>query len=158
MKSSEMLKIVKEMINKESEYSADIQELANRISNPILKALINGVAMESRKHSLFYSAIAELLSGREKLLSQEDIEILSSNLQRHIDMEKEMMELTHSLVEDVEDPRLKMILTAIYLDEIEHHRLLTTISSYITKYMREREEEFWNSMWRDSPWHGGPGG
>lgn len=124
----------------------------------MLKALINGIAMESRKHSLFYSAIAELLSEEKKILSQEDIEILSSSLQKYIDMEKEMMKLTHSLAEDVEDPRLKMILTAIYLDEIEHHRLLSTISNYITKYIREREEEFWDSMWRDSPWRGGPGG
>jgi len=50
------------------------------------------------------------------------------------------------------------VLEAIYSDELEHHKLLVSIKRNIAEKEKFGEEELWDMVWKESPWHGAPGG
>lgn len=47
---------------------------------------------------------------------------------------------------------------AIYDDEQKHHKLLLDIKDKIAKRETLTEDVLWDLIWKDSPWHGAPGG
>jgi hypothetical protein len=52
---------------------------------------------------------------------------------------------------------VKLILGAIYSDEVEHHKVLVSVKERLAKAEVLTEQDFWDMVWRDSPWHGTPG-
>ncbi|MEM4752552.1 MAG: hypothetical protein QXR55_03550, partial [Sulfolobales archaeon] len=62
------------------------------------------------------------------------------------------------LLKTVEDDRFKLILSAIYNDEVLHHKLLLSIKRAIAEAATVTEEVVWNMVWKDSPYHGTPAG
>jgi hypothetical protein len=120
--------------------------------------LILGIAQDSEKHSIFYKSVEELLSRIQPLLTEEELEIVKKGIRKHIEMEAEMVEFTRKLAQEADDSRLKLIFSAIYADEIKHHKLLLDIEKQIAKRETFTEEELWDAIWKDSPWHGTPGG
>ena len=79
-------------------------------------------------------------------------------LGNNIEMEAEMVEFTRKLALEADDPRLKLIFSAIHADELKHHKLLLDIEKQIAERETFTEEELWDAIWKDSPWHGSPGG
>jgi len=62
------------------------------------------------------------------------------------------------LLKKAADPRLKMILMAIYYDELKHHGVLVDLLKNVAEREVYTEEELWDAVWKDSPWHGAPRG
>jgi hypothetical protein len=56
------------------------------------------------------------------------------------------------------NPKKKLIMEAILNDELIHHKLLLNIYEIIAKAEALTEEKMWDILWRDSPFHGTPGG
>ncbi len=158
MKIDETKKLAHDMSLKEKEYAEELEELAGKIKHPVLQALIKGIASDSRKHSIFYSAVEELLSRVQPLLTEEELETLKKGIRKHIEMEAEMVEFTRKMAQETDDPRLKLIFAAIHDDELKHHKLLLDIEKRIAELETFTEEELWDAVWKDSPWHGSPGG
>jgi len=146
------------MCEKEMMYAEELIKVAGRFKHPVLQALIKGIARDSEKHSLFYDALATFLSSTQPVLVEEEFRIISEGIEKHIRIEEEMIESTRRILESVDDPRLKLLLSAIYDDEVKHHELLLAIKRAIAERERFGEEELWDTVWRDSPWHGTPGG
>lgn len=92
------------------------------------------------------------------MLREEELKTLKASIEKHLEVEAKMIQLTKEWGEKVEDPRLKMILWAIHEDEVKHHRLLEDIRDKIAKRETFTEDDFWDAVWKDSPWHGTPGG
>lgn len=69
-----------------------------------------------------------------------------------------MINLVKELIKKTTDPRLKIILEAIYSDELKHHNILVNLLKNIAEREVYTEEELWDAIWKDSPWHGAPGG
>ncbi|MCD6300954.1 MAG: ferritin-like domain-containing protein [Staphylothermus sp.] len=158
MNKDKLISLLREMSQKEKEYAKELKELTEKFKHPVLSALIKGIAIDSEKHSMFYESLAELLSETQPFLSEEELEIIKKGIKKHIDLEAEMIEFTHKLIEETQDPREKMILSAIYEDEVKHHKLLLSIQKHIAEKETFTEELLWDAVWKDSPWHGSPGG
>ncbi|MEM0049202.1 MAG: hypothetical protein QW424_04785 [Candidatus Bathyarchaeia archaeon] len=51
-----------------------------------------------------------------------------------------------------------MLLTAILADERRHHELLKRVLEIIIRGETITEDEWWEFIWRNVPFHGAPGG
>jgi len=99
------------------------------------------------------------LSETQPFISEEELEIIKKGIRKHIEIEAEMIEFTRKLVKETTDPWQKMILAAIYEDEVKHHKVLVDdIEKNVAEAETFTEEQLWDAVWRDSPWHGSPGG
>ncbi len=155
---SDLSSIAQVAAEKELEHAEELRETAKKTKHLVLKALLEGIAKDSEKHSLLYKAIFDFLNKTSTMLSEEELETLETSIERHIKVESEMIQLAREWSEKVESPKLKMILVAILEDEIKHHKLLRNILDKIARRETFTEEDFWDAVWRDSPWHGTPGG
>lgn len=158
MDKEKLIPLLKEMSQKEKEYAQELRELSEKFKHPVLSALIKGIALDSEKHSIFYESLVKLLSETQPFISEEELEIIKKGIRKHIEMEAEMIEFTRKLVKETTDPRQKMILAAIYEDEVKHHKVLVDIEKNVAEAETFTEEQLWDAVWRDSPWHGSPGG
>jgi len=142
----------------EERYSEELKKLAESLRHPVLKALFAGIAKDSEKHSLMYRAIADLLSRQQPAISEEDLKGISEAVERHIETEAKMLEEAKKLLAGSDDPRVKLIVAAIADDESKHHAVLVSIKKRIAEAETLKEYMVWDLIWRDSPWHGAPGG
>lgn len=153
-----MVKHFLELADLEVRYSAELRALSERLRHPVLKALFNAIAGDSIKHSQIYRAIVDLLTSVHPLLSDRDVEDVAGVISKHIRTESAMIEETKKLLDRVTDPRVRILISAVHSDEVTHHSILVSIERNIARKEVFTEEEFWNQVWRDSPWHGAPGG
>ncbi len=154
----DLLKIAKRMIDEEKRYAEELEEVSRKIKHPVLETLLKSIAMDSLKHSQMYSALTRLLSETQPALSGEELKTIIEAVRKHIETESKMIELTKKLLDSVEDPKVKLIIAAIHEDEVRHHRILLDIKKNIAEKEIVSEQELWDALWKDSPWHGGSGG
>ncbi|MEM0314416.1 MAG: ferritin-like domain-containing protein, partial [Candidatus Bathyarchaeia archaeon] len=91
-------------------------------------------------------------------LTQEQLDMQKSLIEKHIRIEAELIgrisaELTH-----VENEKVKLLLTAILEDEKRHHRLLKDILEILVHGETITEDDWWEILWKNVPFHGSPGG
>ncbi|MDH5806809.1 MAG: hypothetical protein QXW62_05450 [Candidatus Methanomethylicaceae archaeon] len=147
-----------ECANTEERYSKELRELANSIKHSIIRALIEIVSMDSEKHSMLYKSIMKLITDVPPFISEDDLKRISSEIDRHIKLERQMIDKTKELIDKTEDIRIKLLLSAIIDDEFKHHKLLMSIRKRIIEPETLTESVLWDMVWKDSPWHGTPGG
>ncbi|MEM1627662.1 MAG: ferritin-like domain-containing protein [Desulfurococcaceae archaeon] len=142
----------------EKNYSEELMKLANEIRHPVLKTLFESIAKDSDKHSMIYASICELLTTTQPFITENEYRAIANVIDRHIKMEEEMLKAANRIFSSVDDPRVKLLIAAIREDEAKHHALLIAIKNNIARKEVLREEDFWDLVWRESPWHGAPGG
>ncbi|MEM0504428.1 MAG: hypothetical protein QXN19_01225 [Sulfolobales archaeon] len=142
---------------RELSYAKDLRSVVSSFKHPILQTLIYGISYDSEKHSMFYTALISMLE-KAVALSEEELKTISTVVDTHIKVEEMMIESTRELLKTVEDDRFKLILSAIYNDELLHHKLLLSIKRAIAEAATVTEEVVWNMVWKDSPYHGTPAG
>lgn len=146
------------MVRMEKMHAERLRVLAEKVKHPVMRALLLGIAGDSEKHALFYQAVIELISRYQPTLSQEEFKAMVEEIAVHIETERRMMEITRELLEKVGDSRVKLLIAAVHDDELKHHGVLLSIRDNIGSEYVVGEEDVWNAVWRDSPWHGTPGG
>jgi len=156
LSEKEMLSLVERLVEEEKRYAEDLKSVASKIKHPVLRALLEGIAMDSLKHSQYYKAIAEYLKGTP-FLSEEELRMISEVIERHIEEESHGIKEAAEMLEKASDPRLKLLFAAILEDEKRHHALLVDIRDKIAKHETVTEDDLWDAIWRDSPFHGTPG-
>lgn len=151
MNEAKLLESVKQMIQKEKEYAEELRRLSEKFRHPVLQALIMGIAMDSMKQSIFYEAAEKLLQEAQPMLTEEELDIILTGIEKHIETEAKMIDYMRRAAEETGDPRLKLILYAIHDDKVKHHKLLLDIQEKLVKREAFTEEDLWDAVWRDSP-------
>lgn len=151
---------LRKLAEAEQKYAEELRKLAESVKYAtVIGAVIEAVASDSEKHARLYESMLKIVSGwHQPGLIGEDLKLVAQVIDRHIETERRMIEETRKLLTEVADSRMRLLLAAIYEDEVKHHRVLTDIKDKIAKADKLSEEEFWEAVWRDSPWHGTPGG
>ncbi len=153
-----LLEIAERMVEEEKKYAAELEEVSKKIKHPVLEVLLKSIALDSKKHSSMYEAIVKLLRETQPALSENELKVIAEAVKKHIETESRMIELTRKLLEDVKDSKIKLIVAAIHEDEVKHHKILVDIKKNIAEKEIVSEQELWDALWKDSPWHGGSGG
>ncbi len=150
--------IAEKGVEEEKKYAERLRSLASRIKHPVLQALFLAIAHDSEKHSLILDAIRKYLSSERPLLSKEELEEIRKEIKEHVKEEAEAIKELTELLDKVEDPALKLLISAMLADERTHHELLANIQKIIAEKEVVSEDDFWDYIWKHSPWHGTPGG
>jgi rubrerythrin len=96
------------------------------------------------------------MEGKSLSIMDLEFEELEKHLRLHIEMEQEMINAAKGLMEEVEDQRVKKILTWIYEDELFHHPMMKVLLEVVLKREMISEEDVWDMLFRDLPTHGAP--
>ena len=154
MNAEERIKLFKSQIELEKQIVNTAEASAKNIDNAIVREMILGIAMDSRKHE---SLLNTLIGLHEKfaLIDEEQTDQLKQNLEQHIRLEKKAIDTYQKLWGDLEDEKEKILIRYILNDEIRHHRLLKQLHKKLVEKLTLTDEDYWDWAWKDTEWGGG---
>ena len=154
MNAEERIKLFKSQIELEKQIVNTAEASAKDIDNAIVREMILGIAMDSRKHE---SLLNTLIGLHEKfaLIDEEQTDQLKQNLEQHIRLEKKAIDTYQKLWGDLEDEKEKILIRYILNDEIRHHRLLKQLHKKLVEKLTLTDEDYWDWAWKDTEWGGG---
>ena len=154
----ELVKFIKDQIKIENNIVDSLNKSLPEIENPSVKAVLKGISLDSLKHAEMYSSAATLLTTVSKALTQENLDRQTDLVEKHIQMEAELIKKIGKMLPSVKDNKVKLLLTAILSDEKRHHELLKQVLGILVKGETITEADWWDMLWKDVPFHGAPGG
>ncbi len=128
------------------------------VTNVMVKELILGIAMDSNKHASLLNALVALNTGPTPLIPEEITDQLKKNVEKHIELEQQAIDTYKELWKELEDEKEKVVIKSILNDEIRHHQLLKRIHTMVVEKEALTDQDIWDWTWKDSLFHGSPGG
>ena len=133
MPHEKLLEMIARQIAVEDKAVEIYRETLKLIENAAVKLLFEGMAMDSAKHAKMYRTIETVL--KKQPYSFKDLHVdrwtdklvAKRELERHILMEEQMIELLKQEQTMVEQKTIKAILDHILQDEIRHHKTLKDV-------------------------------
>jgi len=153
-----LLNFLKEQIKIENEIVNSLNKSLDNIENPVVKGTLKGISLDSIKHAEMYASAINLLTGISKALTQEKLDEQKEIVKKHIEIEAELIKKIKKIIPEIENEKVKFLLNAILLDEERHHALLKKVLEILVKGETITEEEWWEIIWKEVPFHGAPGG
>jgi rubrerythrin len=159
MKSKDdLIKFMKAQIQVENEIVDSLNNALFEVKNPPVKGVLKGISLDSVKHAEMYAAAIELMTNVAQALSQEHLDKQKALVEKHIRMEAELIKKITSVLPSVENPKVKLLLSAILADEKRHHELLKVVLEILVRGETITEADWWELLWKNVPFHGAPGG
>ncbi|MEM3695720.1 MAG: ferritin-like domain-containing protein [Candidatus Bathyarchaeia archaeon] len=149
---------MRKQIEVENEIVDSLNNALVGIKNPPVKGVLKGISLDSVKHAEMYAAAVELLTRVSQALTQEHLDEHRRLVEKHIQMEAELIKKISAILPKVEDEKVKLLLDAILADERRHHELLKMVLEILVKGETITEDDWWELLWKNVPFHGAPGG
>jgi len=157
-KNDDLLEFMRKQIVIENEIVSSLNKGVANIKNPPVKGILKGISLDSVKHAELYSAAITLLTDVSQALSQENLDAQRELVEKHIQMEAELIKKIELRLPTVENKKVKFLLNSILMDEKRHHAMLKTVLEIIVRAETITEDQWWDLLWEGSPFHGAPGG
>jgi len=154
----ELVGFLKKQVNVENEIVDSVNGALGEIRNPAVKGVLKGISLDSMKHAEMYGAAINLLTNVLPALTQENLDKQRELVKKHIRMEAELIEKINTTIPSIEDKKVKLLLNAILVDEKRHHELLKEVLEILVRGETITEEDWWDVLWKNVPFHGAPGG
>lgn len=154
---NELITFFREQAEQEEKIVKSINKAVQKLTNPVVVSVLKGMSLDSIKHADMYKA-AESVVKVAPALSEDELDHLNEVVSWHIDNEEKVMKKVDAFINKVKDPKIKFLLESIQADEKRHHELLKTIMDVIGRGETITQDEWWEIMWRNVPFHGSPGG
>lgn len=158
LSKDEITKFFEKQVVLEDEIVKSISKALVNIRNPAVKGVLRGISLDSVKHGEMYKAATELLTTVPPALSQQEFDELLKFVKKHIDEEEKAILSMEEVMNQIEDEKVKLLLDAIFSDEQRHHELLNSVMEILVKRETISEEDWWDILWKNVPFHGAPGG
>ncbi|MEM0254171.1 MAG: ferritin-like domain-containing protein [Candidatus Bathyarchaeia archaeon] len=149
---------IREQMRIENDIVKSLETAIVDMKNPSVKNVLRGISLDSLKHLDMYSSALTLLTSTSQALSQEQFDKQRELIERHIQLEANLINRINEVLPSVEDRKVKLLLEAILADEKRHHELLVRVLEILIRGETITEDEWWDILWRNAPFHGAPGG
>ncbi len=156
--NNDLLEFIKSQIVIEKKIVDSLDKALVGMKNPPVKGVLKGISLDSVKHAEMYEAAYTLLTQTSTALAQEDLDKQRALVEKHIQMEAELIEKIELKLPTVDNKKVKLLLNAILADEKRHHALLKGVLEIIVHGETITEADWWKMLWEDVPFHGAPGG
>lgn len=156
--NNNLLEFMKKQIEIEQEIVASINEALENIQNPSVKSVLKGISLDSVKHAEIYSSAITLLTTVPQALSQEQLDKQIELVNKHIRIEAELIKKITDMLPLVENEKIKLLLSAVLADEKRHHELLKKVLEILVRGETITDDDLWDALWKNVPFHGAPGG
>jgi len=150
--------LMREMVRREEEIVASVRDSLEKMSHPAVKGVLEGISLDSLKHAKMYEAALGLLAGVREEVKEEQLREQEELLRKHLRWEEELMGKIGSVLPEVENEKVRMLLEAILSDERRHHLLLRKVLELLVRGETVTGEDLWDLLWKNVPYHGAPGG
>jgi rubrerythrin len=158
MEKNETLEFISKQIELEEEIINIVKENVSKLGNVFIKELLLGISQDSQKHAMLLRALKKSVEGPTPFISEEERDKIAKGIETHIKLEENAVKTYGDLVEKSDNEQVKTIASMIKEDEIKHHQLLLELHKAVIEPETLTQDDIWDLMWRDSPWHGSPGG
>ncbi|MCK5237923.1 MAG: ferritin-like domain-containing protein [Candidatus Thorarchaeota archaeon] len=158
MDKDETLAFIDKQIELELRIIKIVEENVAQLGNAFIKDLLIGISTDSKKHAALLKSLRKAVEGPTPFISMEERDKIAKGIQAHIDMEAEAVKTYGEMIEKSDNEQVKTIASMIREDEFRHHALLKELHKTVVEPETLTEDMIWDMMWRDSPWHGSPGG
>ena len=155
---NELTKFLREQITIENTIVDSLNNSLGEISNQAVKGVLKGISLDSVKHAEMYTAAVKLLTDVTPPLTQENLDKQIELVKEHIQLEAELIQKIGKTLPNVENNKVGLLLNAILTDEKRHHALLTEVLQILVQGETITEDDWWNLIWKNVPFHGSPGG
>jgi rubrerythrin len=153
----DLIKFFREQAKLEEEIVESVDKSLVTIKNSVVEAILKGMALDSSKHAAIYKA-AENIVKVAPALTESEFNELKKVAKWHVENESKVIVRLEDAVKKTENKRIKFLLQAILADEKRHHQLLEAIVETIVKGETITNDEWWDMLWKNVPFHGSPGG
>lgn len=157
MSDDELVEFFKDQIKLEHHIVESITTSLRTVKNPIVKEVLRAIAFDSQKHAGIYNAALAITTVTPALTDQEYRE-LKGIAEAHIVDEEKAISSLDEMTPRIDDAKIRFLLEAIVADERKHHELLNRIMELVVKKEAITEEDWWEILWKNAPFHGAPGG
>lgn len=154
----ELVDFLKKQVEVENEIVMSLNKSLVDITNPTVKGVLKGISLDSVKHSEMYAAAVVLLTSVSQALAQEHLDKQRGLVEKHIKMEAELIRKIEKVLPSVENKKVRLLLEAVLEDEKRHHGLLKAVLEIIVHGETITEDDWWDVLWKNVPFHGSPGG
>jgi rubrerythrin len=153
----ELVEFFHEQAKLEEEIVKSVNEALGIIKNSVVESVLKGMAFDSSKHAAIYKA-AEQIVQVAPALTESEFNELRRVVKWHIENEDKVIKRLEDAVKRAGNKRIKFLLEAIVADEKRHHQLLDAIMDIVVKGETITDDEWWEMLWKNVPFHGAPGG
>ena len=154
----ELIKFMKAQIQIENQIVDSLNNALISVKNPPVRGVLKGISLDSVKHAEMYASAVELLTSVPQALSQETLDKQKAVVEKHIQMEAELIQKINQALPSVENDKVRLLLNAILEDEKRHHQLLKMVLEILVRGETITEDDWWDILWKNVPFHGAPGG
>lgn len=154
----ELIEFLREQIKVENKIVDSLNKSLPEIDNATVKGVLKGISLDSIKHAEMYASAVRLITTVSKALTQENLDKQKDLVEKHIQMEAELIKKIGKVLPTIKDSKVKLLLKAILEDEKRHHGLLKEVLEILVKGETITEADWWDIIWKDVPFHGSPGG
>jgi rubrerythrin len=156
--NDELVALFKNQIKIEKTIVDSVAEGLVDINNPTVKGVLKGISLDSMKHAEMYSSAINLLTSVSQALTEENLDKQRELVEKHIRLEAEIIKKLRKVIPSVQNKKVKLLLNAILYAEIRHHELLKKVLDILVRGETITENDWWDVMWENVPFHGAPGG
>ncbi len=150
-KKSELVKFLQKQIRTENQISDLSKVVLREIGNPAIRGVLKGISLESSKHAEMYNSTVALLVGASGVIGQENFDRQRSFLEKHIELESELISELVEVMPSVENGQVRLLLNSILMDKKRHLELLRQILE-VTDIGETIQEGHWEDIWWDMMW------
>ncbi len=154
----ELVDLFKNQIKIEQTIVDSVKEGLTEIENPAVKGVLNGISLDSLKHAQMYSSAIALLTSVPQALTEENLDKQKELVKKHIELEALVIQKLREIIPSVQNEKVKLLLNAILEDEKRHHTLLQKVLEILVKGETITDQDWWDVIWENVPFHGTPGG
>jgi rubrerythrin len=152
-----LVAFLKKQIKVENKIVESLNSSLTEIGNPTVKGVLKGISLDSVKHAEMYASAVKLLTSVSQALTQEHLDKQRKLVKEHIRVEAELIKRISEVI-PFENEKVRLLLNAILLDEKRHHELLKSVLEILVRGETITEEDWWDVLWKNVPFHGAPGG
>jgi rubrerythrin len=154
----ELTVFLEKQIEIENKIVESLNSSLREIGNPTVKGVLKGISLDSVKHAEMYASAVKLLTSVSQALTQENLDKQRELIKEHIRIEAELIKRISEVIPSIENEKVRLLLNAILLDEKRHHELLKKVLEILVRGETITEEDWWDVLWKNVPFHGAPGG
>jgi len=154
----ELVGFLEKQIRIENKIVKSLNSSLRKIGNPTVKGVLKGISLDSVKHAEMYASAITLLTMVSQALTQESLDKQRELVEEHIRIEAELIQRISEVISSIKNEKVRLLLNAILLDEKRHHELLKKVLEILVRGETITEEDWWDVLWKNVPFHGAPGG
>ena len=154
----ELVALFKSQIKIEKTIVDSVAEGLVDIKNPAVKGVLKGISLDSTKHAEMYSSAINLLTSIPQALTEGNLDKQRELVEKHIRLEAEIIKKLREVIPSVKNEKVKLLLDAILADEKRHHALLKKVLDILVRGETITDNDWWDVIWENVPFHGAPGG